>query len=109
MTSFLKKLVAPLMVLTMAFGAVATSYEPAEAGRRHRGNVAAGVAAGIIGLGILGAYANARSPRHYREVEACYEGPEHCGYTKDRCHYNRWGDYVCRRGEWRCWRETICE
>jgi hypothetical protein len=108
MTPLFKKIIAPLMVLTLAFGAVASTYEPAEAG--HRGRFAAGVAAGIIGLGVLGAVANAHGRRHYyRDVETCYEGPEHCGYTKDRCHYNSWGDYVCRRGEWRCWRETVCD
>lgn len=107
MTSHLKKLIAPLMVLTLAFGAVATTYDAAEAG--HRGRFAAGVAAGIIGLGVLGAIAHADGHRRYYSSGECYEGPERCGYANDRCFYNRWGDYVCRRGEWRCWHETICD
>lgn len=105
----LRKFLAPVMALVLTFGAVASTYEPAEAGHRG-GRIAAGVAAGIIGLGILGAYANARDRHYYRTYEReCYPGPERCGYASRRCHYNSWGDYVCRRGEWRCWRETICD
>ncbi|MDX2306615.1 MAG: hypothetical protein NW216_00070 [Hyphomicrobium sp.] len=105
----LKKLMAPLLVLTLAFGAVATSYQPAEAGRG--GRIAAGVAAGIIGLGILGAYAHARDRHdHYREYEpACYKGPKECGWVGRRCFENSWGDTVCRGGRWTCWRDTICD
>lgn len=105
-----KKILGSLMAVALAFGAVASTYEPAEA--RHRGGrVAAGIAAGIIGLGILGAYANSRDRGYeyrYRARE-CYPGPEQCGYGARRCFYNDWGDYVCRRGQWRCWREEICE
>ncbi len=106
----LKKLLGGVLAITLAFGAVASTYQPAEAG--HRGRVAAGVAAGIIGLGILGAYAHARDRHYYRgysRVRECYPGPERCGYTRRRCFYNSWGDYVCRRGKYRCWRDTICD
>jgi len=107
----LNKIVAGLMAVLVAMTAVAANPEPAEAGHRG-GRVAAGIAAGIIGLGILGAYANARDRHYYRSYEyarECYPGPERCGYTGRRCFYNDWGDYVCRRGQWRCWRETICD
>lgn len=105
----LKKILASLMVLTLAFGVVTAQSTPADAGRRG-GRVAAGVAAGIIGLGVLGAIAHANERHHYRRSSGeCYPGPEHCGYSSRRCFYDNYGDYVCRRGAYRCWRETICD
>ena len=108
----LKKLLGSLMALTMAFGIVATQPTPAEAGHRG-GRVVAGVAAGIIGLGVLGAiaHANERSynRQYYRSSGECYPGPERCGYSNRRCFYNSYGDYICRGGQYRCWRETICD
>jgi hypothetical protein len=107
----LKKLLSSMMVLTLALGVMASTHEPAEAG--HRGRIGAGIAAGIIGLGILGAYAHARDGYYYDDyrygARECYPGPERCGYTRRRCFYNSWGDYVCRRGEYRCWHETYCD
>lgn len=100
----LKKIAMPLMAVLMAFSTLAVSVQPAEA--RRGGQVAAGVAAGIIGLGILGAYANARE-RDYRRV--CYEGPRECYWRDRHCFYNRYGDYVCRGGDRICERRTICE
>lgn len=104
----LKKLMVACLAITMAFGAVMTTNSaPAEAGRG--GRFAAGVAAGIIGLGVLGAYANARD-RHYRAYdEVCYKGPKECGWVGRRCFENRYGDEVCRGGRWTCWRDTVCE
>jgi len=108
----IKKLLAPFLAITLAFGAVMTSASaPAEAGRG--GRVAAGIAAGIIGLGVLGAVANARDQRHYSryrdDEEVCYKGPRECGWTGRRCFENRYGEEVCRGGRWTCWRDTICE
>ncbi len=113
-TAIFKKMLSPLLALTLAFGAVAASYEPAEAGRRGR-NIGIGVAAGIIGLGILGAAANAGHHRSHRghveydEGPECYKGPKECGWTNRRCFENSWGETVCRGGRWTCWRDTICE
>lgn len=104
----MKKLMTALMAITLAFGAVSVQSTDAEA-RSRGGRIAAGVAAGIIGLGILGAYANARDRGYYHSSGECYPGPERCGYSQRRCWYNNWGDLVCRRGEYRCWRETICD
>ncbi len=87
----LKKLMASLLAITLAFGAVmTTNTAPAEAGRG--GRVAAGIAAGIIGLGVLGAYAHARD-RHYDRGyraydEVCYKGPKECGWVGRRCFEN---------------------
>ena len=110
----LKKFLNSLMALALAAGVMAAQPTTAEAGH-NGGRVVAGVAAGIIGLGILGAYANARDreyygPRtYYRSSGGCYPGPERCGYSSRRCFYNDWGDYVCRGGQYRCWRETVCD
>lgn len=102
----IKKLMYAVMALTLVTGTVVASIQPAEAGRG--GRTAAGVAAGIIGLGILGAYAHSRDREYYRDAE-CYPGPEECGWTNRRCYVNEWGDEICRGGRWRCWRPTYCD
>lgn len=99
----MKKITQTLMALTLAFGVISTSYQPAEARR----GIGLGIAAGIIGLGILGAAASARS-HHYRDG-GCYRGEERCGWRNRHCFYNRYGDYVCRGGSYRCWRPTYCD
>lgn len=108
----IKKFLGTLMAMTLALGMVTAQPSTAEAGHRG-GRIAAGVAAGIIGLGVLGAIANAGERRHrgyyYSSGGECYPGPERCGYTSRRCFYNNWGDYVCRGGQYRCWRETVCD
>jgi hypothetical protein len=106
----MKKLMSAMLALTLAFGAVAVQPGDAQAGHRG-GRIAAGVAAGIIGLGILGAVANANQRHHGRYYDGggeCYSR-ERCGTGARRCWYNSWGDYVCRRGEYRCWREEVCD
>jgi hypothetical protein len=107
----MKKLMTAVLALTMAFGTLTIQATDAEAGRRG-GRLAVGVAAGIIGLGILGAAANARGhhrDRYYSSDRECYPGPERCSRGAERCWYDSFGDYVCRRGEYRCYRETICD
>jgi hypothetical protein len=103
----LKKLMTLYLAAALAMGSLATTTEQAEA--RRGAGVAAGVAAGIIGLGILGAAANAnRYDGYYGARPACYLGPRECYYTGQRCWYNRYGEYVCGRGQYRCHRPTIC-
>ena len=102
-----KKIMNSLMALALVAGVTASTIQPAEAHRGGRG-VAAGVAAGIIGLGILGAYAHSRDRHYYRESN-CYPGPEECGWKNRRCFTNSWGDRVCRGGRWTCWRPTYCD
>lgn len=101
----LKKALYSLMALTMAVGVLATSYQPAEA--RRGGGVALGVGAAILGLGLLGAHANARERGYYRS--SCYKGREECSWKDRRCFENRYGDVVCRGGRYTCWRPTICD
>jgi hypothetical protein len=110
-----KKITQALMALTLAFGMAVSTAPQAEAG--HRG-VGVGIAAGIIGLGILGAAANAGAYGHHRSYSyssaydddrSCYRGPRECHWTGRRCFENRWGDEVCRGGRYVCERQVICE
>ena len=100
-----RKITQTLMALTLGAGVVASSMQPAEAHGRG-GGVAVGVAAGLIGLGILGAAASARP---YRTSDRCYRGPERCGWSDRHCFVNRYGDEVCRGGRYSCWRPTHCD
>ncbi len=108
-----KKIVSALAGLAMLMGVAAVTADEAQAQRRGSG-IAAGVAIGtILGLGIAGAYAGPRyygGPAYYADVPpGCYRGPRQCGWSGRTCGYDRYGDQVCRGGEWRCWRPTICE
>lgn len=106
----LKKFTRSMMALTFVLGLGAAMIQPAEAQRR--GSVAAGVAVGtLLGLGIAGAYAGPRyygGPTYHYGPE-CYPGPRQCVRAERSCWYNRFGDYMCSGGEWRCWRPTICD
>ena len=101
----MKKIMRTAAASAVALAVVAGAQQPAEAGRyghhHHHGGFAAGVAAGIIGLGVLSAYSHARGP-------ACYSGPERCGWTDRHCFHNRYGDWVCRGGRYHCSRPTYC-
>lgn len=100
----LKKFTNTMLALSLAAGVALSTAAPAEA--RRGAGVAAGVAAGIIGLGVLGAYAHARDRNYYGP--ACYEGPRECRWTGRQCHYNRFGEYICRGGHYQCFRPTVC-
>jgi hypothetical protein len=102
-----KKFLSALMALTFAAGLMASSVSTAEA-RGGRG-VAVGVAAGIIGLGILGAAAEARDRDYYRDYGRCYPGPEECGWRDRHCFENSYGEWVCRGGRYTCWRPEVCD
>ncbi len=101
----MKKLLSVALATAVVAGAIATSAGEAEA-RRGRG-VALGVAAGVIGLGVLGAAAANAGPRYYRGG-GCYPGPRQCYRTGGNCWYNRFGDYVCSQGRTVCNRPMIC-
>ncbi|MEW5962374.1 MAG: hypothetical protein AB1749_02320 [Pseudomonadota bacterium] len=106
----LKTIAHALLAAALALGVVTTSTGPAEAGRG--GRIAAGVAAGIIGLGILGAYAHSRHRYYdsgYYGYGGCYRGPRECGWHGRYCYENRWGDTVCRGGHYSCTRRTYCD
>ncbi|MGQ0456752.1 MAG: hypothetical protein ACT4OU_06800 [Hyphomicrobium sp.] len=106
----LKKFTHALMALTMAFGLAVSSAHEAEA--RRGGGLALGVAAGIIGLGVLGAASAHAGPRYYSrydEGDYCYRGRRECHWAGRRCFENDYGDTVCRGGRYVCERPLICE
>ncbi len=100
----LKKLIYSLMALTMTLGIVVASPNTAEA--RRGGGIVAGA---IVGGVVAGALIAGSSRRAYASDGACYPGPRRCERAGGHCFYNRWGDYVCRGGEYRCWRPTVCD
>lgn len=104
----IRKIQSALMALVAAFGVMTASVPQAEA--RHGRGIGLGIAAGIIGLGVGAAIANA-GPRHYSRYEddACYYGRRECHWTGRRCFENRWGDEVCRGGRYVCERPLICD
>lgn len=102
----IKKFAAPALALSLAFGAIVAGSEPVEA-KKGRG-VALGVAAGVVGLGLLGAAASANAGPRYNSH--CYTVGGGCYWREGHCFYNRYGDYVCRRGHQVCEpRRTVCE
>ncbi len=105
----LKKILHPVLALTLAAGMAMATMHDAQAGRG--GRVAAGVAAGIIGLGILGAAASARRDAYYDDYDddRCYRGRRRCHWEGRSCYENRYGDMVCRGGERVCHRPLICD
>ena len=65
-----------------------------------------------VGLGILGAAASARGRGYYHDDYddgGCYRGPRRCGWENRRCFENRYGDLVCRGGDYVCTRPLICD
>ena len=98
----MKTMLKSLLAIGLAAGITTASLHEAKADRRGFG-VGAGVAAGIIGLGVLGAY----SSRGYAYSRACYER-EFCNNVGRRCWENRYGETVCRGGEVVCRVRTVC-
>lgn len=109
----LRKITTLIAALAMVLSVSAMTSDEAQA--RRGGGVAAGIAVGtLLGLGIAGAYAAPRyyggGPAYYADLPpGCYKGPRQCGWAGRRCWVDRFGDQVCRGGEWRCWRPTICD
>jgi hypothetical protein len=106
----LNKILHPVLALALAAGMGITTVEQAQA--RHGAGIAAGIAAGIIGLGIIGATAGPRRGYYYDAYDGpgdCYRGPRTCNWENRHCFENRYGDYVCRGGDYVCRRPLICE
>ena len=102
------KITRVLLASTLILDLGTAVSRPAEAGRD--GRIAAGIAVGtLLGLGIAGAYSGPRAygPAYYGP--GCYPGPRQCGWTGRSCWRNPYGEMVCRGGDWRCWRPTICD
>lgn len=99
-----KKILPAFTAAAVIAGIMAATVQPAEA-RRGR-NIGLGIAAGVIGLGVLGAYANAR-PYHR---SGCYRVGGECRYREGKCYINRYGEEVCRRGYKVCESaRTVCD
>lgn len=106
--TMLKKLAHPFLALALAFAIAASMAQPADAGRG--GRAAAFVGGTLLGLGIAGAIAHAHGPTvYYEEPGGCYKGRLRCKWVEGPCYYNKYGDYICRRGHERCWRPTYCD
>jgi hypothetical protein len=103
MKTFIKLLAA--LGLAIAISAIPTHEAEARKGRGAA--FAAGVAAGIIGLGIIGA-AEADARARYGGGH-CYKGRRVCDVVERDCFYNRAGDLICPAPERRCYRPTICD
>ena len=103
-----KKIQHALMALVMAL-VLATQAAPSAQAHGDRG-VGLGIAAGIIGLGVLSATAHGY-PRYYSRYDdgRCYYGQRECHWSGRRCFENRWGDTVCRGGRYLCDRPLICD
>ena len=108
-----KKITHTLMALTMALGMTVSVAPQAEARR----GVGLGIAAGIIGLGILGTAAHAGHHHgsgygyssYDDDGDRCYYGQRECHWSGRRCFENRYGDEVCRGGRYVCERPLICD
>ena len=104
-----RKILHPVLALALAAGAAVTSVDHAQAG--HGRGIAAGIAAGIIGLAIVGAASRHRGYDYdaYDGPPECYRGPRTCAWENRHCFENRYGDYVCRGGDYVCRRPLICD
>lgn len=103
----LRTIEPPLMIFVLVSGLI---LAPIQQARAHDGaGTAAGIAAGIIGLGILGAAAGAREDHYYASDGECYPGPRECYWSHRRCFEDPYGDWVCRGGEYVCRRPLICD
>ena len=107
----LKRLAAFGLMCTLAFTAVASAPQPAEA--RRGGGIGLGIAGGLIAGAIIGGAAYGY-PRYYGYSRydtdgGCYPGPRVCRRVGGSCYENRFGDTVCRGGDVRCYRRTVCD
>ena len=94
--------IAALAVVTITSSLIATTGQ-ADAQFRRWGPAV------IVGGIVAGALIAGASRRAYGYGPACYSGPRRCEWAGRHCFYNRFGDYICRGGEYRCWRPTICD
>jgi hypothetical protein len=87
------------LIAVLAASLLTTSVEQAEA-RRGRG-LFAGIAIGLVALAIISA---SRHKHHHRYVERRYdpEPQQQCEWRGRTCFDNKYGDHVCRGGEYSC-------
>jgi hypothetical protein len=107
-----KTMTSLALAAAVVAGTSITTATDADASRS--GRIAGGIAAGIIAGTVLGAYAYGAPRYHapsyaYSSGPRCYKGPRQCDWAGRSCWFNHWGERVCRGGEWRCWRPTLCD
>ncbi|MGH1351298.1 MAG: hypothetical protein ACRBBN_10870 [Methyloligellaceae bacterium] len=91
------------LALVFTFSVLATTFQPAEAGRKGRA-----IAGGILGAIAIGIIANEASKDYYEEDEGrCYKGRKVCK-EKRVCWENRYGDERCK-WKTKCYRPMICD
>jgi hypothetical protein len=106
----MKRVIRPAATLFLAAAVVVVQMNGAEA-RKGRHARAFGIAAGVVGLGLLGAAAEAEAQRRgaIGYHGGCYPGPLECDYVERPCSYNEYGDQFCPAPSRRCYHREICE
>lgn len=103
----LRNILHPLLAISLVAALIIAPIQQAQA---HDGvGTAAGIAAGIIGLGILGAAASSRRDYYYASEGGCYPGPRECHWSHRRCFEDPYGELVCGGGDYVCRRPLICD
>jgi hypothetical protein len=103
-----KSVTVVALALAIAIGLMPVGRAEADRGAA----IGLGIAAGVIAGAAIGAHAyGPPRPRYYSYSSGpvCYRGPRECDYVGRSCWYNRYGDYVCRGGEYRCYYRRICD
>ena len=101
--------------LVMALLAVSVTVVQTSQSQARKGRHAVGIAAGVVGLGLLGIAAEAEArrrgvPTYYGGYgHRCYPGPVECEYFERRCFYNEYGDEICPPPVRRCYRHEVCD
>jgi hypothetical protein len=95
-------------ILALAAALIPVSAAPVAADGRGAA-FGAGVAAGIIGLGVMGAIEAQREREYYEShYYGCHPGPLECRVYEPRCFHDEYGAYICPPVERRCFRREIC-
>jgi hypothetical protein len=98
------------VLLALAAALIPSGAAPASADGRGAA-FGAGVAAGIIGLGVLGAAEAQRERDYYYSHYGpyCHPGPLECHTYEPRCFHDDYGAFICPPPERRCFRHPVCD
>ncbi len=101
----------PGLAFVLAGGLMTANVQPASADYYGGGPAfAAGLATGIIGMGIIGAARSAPPPYYYGAYDdpRCHPGPLECNTFAPPCYTNEFGENVCPPPARRCFRRPVC-
>jgi hypothetical protein len=97
--------------LALAAGLVSAQVAPASADHDGAG-FAAGLATGILGMGLLHAVPPPPPPPPYYygvyDDPRCRPGRLECRTFAPPCYTSEWGEYVCPPPARRCFRRPVC-